>query len=154
MPADAEQQLARQRALRTLLERTRLTTQADVIAALEARGHDVTQSSVSRDLKELGAVKIDGAYRVPAPVGEDTDEVQRTTFRLILGADPAGDNLLVVRTPAGAAQIVAAALDALTLSDIVGTLAGDDTLFIATAGRAQQKRVVATLDALRSGGPS
>ena len=152
MPADVEQRDARQRALRVLLERRRIRKQSELVSALRARGHEVTQSSISRDLREIGAIKLDGAYRLPDAVADDTDEVQKTTFALLLGHAPAGDNLLVVRTPAGAAQIVAAALDALELPDVVGTLAGDDTIFVATAGRSQQRRVAANLDALSAGG--
>ena len=152
MPADVEQRDARQRTLRLLLERRRIGTQSELVQALIDQGHPATQSSVSRDLSELGAIKIDGAYRLPPPIADDTDEVQRTTFALLLGHAPAGDNLLVVRTPPGAAQIVAAAIDALELTDLVGTLAGDDTLFLATAGRSQQRRVAATLDSLSAGG--
>lgn len=152
MPADVEQRDARQRALRTLLERRRIGRQSELVELLVDRGHTATQSSVSRDLKELGAVKIEGSYRLPSPIADDTDEVQRTTFALLLGHAAAGDNLLVVRTPPGAAQIVAAAVDALKLPDLVGTLAGDDTIFMATAGRSQQRRLAATLDSLSAGG--
>lgn len=152
MPADLEARDARVAALRVLLERRRIAKQADLVPLLKAKGHEVTQSSVSRDLAELGAVKIDGAWRLPRPVSDDTDEVARRTFALLLGHAPAGDHLLVVRTPAGAAQIVAAALDALELPDCVGTLAGDDTIFVATEGRAQQRRLAQTLDALAAGG--
>ena len=152
MPADAELRDARQRTLRTLLERRRIGKQSELVQLLLDKGHPATQSSVSRDLKELGAIKIDGAYRLPTPVADDTDEVQRTTFNLVLGHAPAGDNLLVVRTPPGAAQIVAAAVDALDLPDVVGTLAGDDTIFMATASRANQRRLAATLDSLSAGG--
>jgi len=135
MPADAELRDARHRAIRLLLERSRITTQSSLVARLRDQGHEVTQSSVSRDLSDLGATKVGGAYRLPAPVADTADEVQRLTFELVQTMVPVADHLLVVKTAPGAAQIVGSAIDALNLTDVVGTVAGDDTIFVATVGR-------------------
>ncbi len=145
MPADAELREARHRAIRLLLERTRISTQSALVKRLREQGHEVTQSSVSRDLSELGAAKMGGAYRLPAPVADTADEVQRLTFELVRGVAPAGDHLLVVRTMPGAAQIVGSAIDALELSDVVGTVAGDDTIFVATTGRGAHRSLAHAL---------
>jgi len=154
MPADVDHREARLRLIRTLLERRRIPSQAVLVSLLEESGYDVTQSSVSRDLRDLGATKFEGAYRmaVPQTMATPVEAARASTFALMLGWTPAGDHLLVVRTPAGAAQIVTAAIDALALSEVVGTLAGDDTFFIATASRVNQRRVVQTLERLQRGG--
>lgn len=110
----------------------------------------MAQSSVSRDLQELGAVKIDGRYvtrealsRGVPPAGglEETAPSLRTI-------DPAGPNILVVVTLPGRASTVALTIDEGRWPEIVGTVAGDDTLFIATAGRRRQAKVAARLEAL------
>lgn len=152
MPADAEQRDARLTQIRTLLGRRVVKTQSQLVAMLEQRGHEVTQSSVSRDLTELGAIKVEGRYQLPDPAVGPADAVQRTVFGLVRGTTPAGDHLLVVRTPAGASAIICSALDKLELPEVVGTIAGDDTIFVATPSRAAQQRLVAILDALSTGG--
>ena len=148
MPAEQHQRDARLRLLRPWLNRRRVTSQSSLVKLLRERGHDVTQSSVSRYLSALGALKREGTYQLPAPT-----EVQRPqldpSFARIIRSSPAGDHMLVVHTRAGAASLVALAIDARKLADIVGTIAGDDTIFIATVGRAQQRRVAHTLDALQ-----
>jgi transcriptional regulator of arginine metabolism len=154
MPADTELRDARHRALRLLLERRRITTQSSLVARLREQGHEVTQSSISRDLSDLGAVKVGGAYRLPAPVADTDDEVRRLTFELLQGHAPAGDHLLVVKTMPGAAQIVGSAIDGLDLPEVVGTVAGDDTIFVATASRTGQRTLIHTLDSLAQGAPT
>ena len=148
MPAEQHQRDARLRLLRQWLNRRRVTSQSALVKLLRERGHDVTQSSVSRDLSALGALKREGTYQLPAPTivqGQQLDP----SFARITGTSPAGDHMLVVHTRAGAASLVALAIDTRALPDIVGTIAGDDTIFIATVGRPQQRRVAHTLDALQ-----
>ena len=126
-----------------------IRTQEELADALGAEGWSVTQSSVSRDITSLKLVKVEGAYqRVPrvAALAEHPDE--RRIADGVLTVDIAGDALIVLHTPAGEANRVAVAIDRLAWSDVAGTIAGDDTIFLAVRhGRAQQ-RVVRKVKAL------
>jgi transcriptional regulator of arginine metabolism len=119
-------------------------TQEELAAALTAEGWKVTQSSVSRDIAALGLVKAGGAYRRGQPrLPADPDE-QRISEG-VLTLERAGDALLVLHTPPGEANRVAVALDRLAWNDVMGTIAGDDTIFIAVRDRASQTRVMRQL---------
>ena len=119
-------------------------TQEELAAALTADGWQVTQSSVSRDISALGLVKAGGAYhRAARRASSDPDE-QRISEG-VLTVERAGDALLVVHTPPGEANRVAVALDRLAWPDIAGTIAGDDTIFIAVRDAAAQARVMRQL---------
>jgi transcriptional regulator of arginine metabolism len=125
-----------------LISTRAIHTQEDLAEALAAEGWEVTQSSISRDIAALRLVKVDGAYRrAPrAPVAQDPDE--RRIAEGVLTCEPAGDALLVLHTPPGEANRVAVALDRLAWPDIVGTIAGDDTIFLAMKDTAAQRRVL------------
>lgn len=118
-------------ALRDIISAREVRKQEDLVAALQAAGFSVTQSSVSRDLTEMGVHKVNGTYTIH----------RDPTFAAILTAVPAGPHLLVLKTLIGGAQRVAYTIDAADMADIVGTVAGDDTIFIATASEAGQERV-------------
>ncbi len=148
MPAIQDQRDARLRLLRQWLNRRRVTSQGALVKLLRERGHEVTQSSVSRDLSALGASKREGTYQLPKPADISGHQLD-PSFARITGSSPAGDHMLVVHTRAGAASLVALAIDQRKLPDIVGTIAGDDTIFVATTGRAEQRRVALTLEALQ-----
>jgi transcriptional regulator of arginine metabolism len=123
-----------------------IRTQEELAEALAGEGWPVTQSSVSRDIAALKLAKVDGAYQRPARVSaapEHPDE--RRIAEGVLTVELAGDALIVVHTPAGEANRVAVALDRLAWSDIVGTIAGDDTIFLAVKHRPAQQRVVRQL---------
>jgi transcriptional regulator of arginine metabolism len=118
-------------------------TQEELVDILNADGWDVTQSSVSRDIAALRLVKVDGAYRRPPPErtrAADPDEQRIAEGALTL--DPVGDNLLVVHTAPGEANRVAVAMDRLAWPEVVGTIAGDDTIFIALRDQSAQRRVL------------
>jgi len=118
-------------------------TQEDLAAALAAEGWDVTQSSISRDIAALKLVKVDGAYQRPAriaPAPEHPDE--RRIIEGVLTIETAGDALIVLHSPPGEANRVAVAIDRLAWSDVVGTIAGDDTIFVAVRDPAAQRRVL------------
>lgn len=141
----------KQRLLRILelITTRRIHTQEELVEALATDGWDVTQSSVSRDISALGLVKVDGVYHRPLPdamQGVDPDELRIREG--VLGVEPAGDVLVVIRTPAGEANRVAAALDRLRWPTVVGTIAGDDTIFIAVKDRPSQRGLIAQLRAL------
>ncbi len=118
-----------------------ISTQEDLAEALAAEGWDVTQSSVSRDIATLGLVTVDGAYRRRAQARAPADPNERRIADGVLSAEPAGDSLVVVHTPPGEANRVAVALDRLAWPQVVGTIAGDDTIFLAVR-RAEDQRAV------------
>ncbi|HXW95939.1 MAG TPA: hypothetical protein VEI47_00030 [Gemmatimonadales bacterium] len=123
-----------------------IRTQEELAEALATEGWKVTQSSVSRDITALKLVKVDGAYQRPAritPTPEHPDE--RRIVEGVLTADPAGEALLVLHTSAGEANRVAVAIDRLAWTDVIGTIAGDDTIFLAVKDRAAQQRVLRQL---------
>lgn len=119
--------------IRQIIASQSVKNQEELAQLLTDAGYSCTQSSVSRDLHDLGVVKSDGKYTL-----KETEIMQRLG---ILSAVPAGPNLLVVKTSVGAAQLVGVQIDHLGLSQIIGTVAGDDTIFIATANQADQSIV-------------
>ncbi|MDZ4257432.1 MAG: hypothetical protein U0974_09510 [Gemmatimonadales bacterium] len=127
-----------------------MRTQEDLADALAQEGWEVTQSSVSRDISQLGLVKVDGIYARPvaARMVEITDPNERRLAESLLTVDTAGDALLVLHTPPGEAQRVGNALDLLAWPEIVGTIAGDDTIFIAVSNAAAQQMIARRLKAL------
>jgi transcriptional regulator of arginine metabolism len=144
VPTDPELRDARQRAIRGLLARSPVATQAELVAELRRQGIAATQSSVSRDLRDLGVARIGGRYV------QRTDLVERDprmaeVARLLRAVRLAGPHLTVVQTATGAAQGVARAFDAATWPEVVGSLAGDDTVFLATATERDQERLVRRL---------
>jgi transcriptional regulator of arginine metabolism len=128
---------ARHRAVRSILVRHVVSSQGDLVAHLAADGFDVTQATVSRDLQTLGAVKArdgDGHLRYVlaeglAPADESQETLGRAISEFVESIVPSG-NLVVVKTPPGAAHVVAAAVDGSGLDGVLGTVAGDDTLMI------------------------
>ncbi len=122
-------------ALTALLKKGGLKSQDEIQAALAAAGYETTQSSVSRDLKRLAVVKVDGEYRLPelSVAGED---------RVRVDALLAGDNLIVLRTGPGVADSLAFAIDNAAIPGLLGTIAGIDTIFVAIASKKDQASVV------------
>lgn len=124
---------------------TTVHSQDELMAALRKRGVSVTQPTLSRDLRELGLAKTPNGYVVPgdmltAPtpfVPRDIREnrLEQLIHDSVIFAETAG-NLAVIKTPAAAAQPVASALDSADIEDAVGTIGGDDTIFIAFASPA------------------
>jgi transcriptional regulator of arginine metabolism len=124
-------------------------TQEELADALSAEGWKVTQSSVSRDITVLKLVKADGAYRRPARIHAEPEHPdERRIVEGVLTAEPAGDALCVLHTPAGEANRVAVAIDRLAWGDVIGTIAGDDTIFLAVRNGQAQQRVLRQLKRL------
>ena len=147
MPNEAEIREQRQRAILTLLRRTVVRRQEELVERLAERGFEVTQSSVSRDLRDLAVAKVAGRYRAPAaPAGSDA--ALEDVAHYLVEAKPAGPHLAVVRTRTGAAQTVGLGIDRAAWPEVVGTVAGDDTVFVATAGAREQTRLLRRLHAL------
>ena len=145
MPPTSQEQIQRRAAIRELLTREPAATQASLVRALENLGLGATQSSVSRDLRELGAVKTAAGYELPS--GPDAgDEQVAAVADLLRSITPAGSNLLVIRTGIGAAQRVGLALDRSGWPGMVGTIAGDDTVFVATESAHAQKTLISRIE--------
>lgn len=130
-----------------------MRTQDDLAEALSLEGWEVTQSSVSRDIATLGLVKVEGIYQraAAARLREIADPNERRLAESLLAVDPAGDALLVLHTPPGEAQRVGSALDLLAWPEVVGTLAGDDTIFVATRHAAAQATIQRRITSLMRG---
>lgn len=121
-------------------------TQEELADALSAEGWKVTQSSVSRDIAALKLVKVEGAYQRPARLAAEPEHPdERRIAEGVLTADAAGDALVVLHTPAGEANRVAVAIDRLAWADVIGTIAGDDTIFLAVKHGAAQQRLLRQL---------
>jgi transcriptional regulator of arginine metabolism len=125
-------------------------TQDELAEALAQEGWEVTQSSVSRDIGTLGLIKVDGIYQraALARLQEIADPNERRLASSLLAVDPAGDAMLVLHTPPGEAPRVGSALDLLAWPEVVGTIAGDDTIFVATRNASAQGTIQRRLGAL------
>lgn len=141
MPNAPAPQHERRRAIARLLETHEISRQSELVALLRAEGFEATQSSVSRDLRDLGAAKLKNGYRLPERMLDGNGDLLAGVTEFVHDVRPAGPNLLVIRTATGAAQRVAVSLDRTDWPEIVGTLSGDDTIFVATANSAQQRRL-------------
>lgn len=127
----------REKAILSLVEARSLRTQAELVEALEAHGFEASQSTVSRDIKRLGLVKVpadDGGYRYGRPEDGRSEAAARERLRAVVGefvtGTDRGSAILVLNTPPGGAHAVAVALDEAGLDEVVATLAGDDTIFV------------------------
>ena len=145
MPPTTEDQTQRRAAIRDLLLRGPAETQASLVSALQDLGHIATQSSVSRDLREIGAIKTGKGYELPT-ADVSGDEQVAAIASLLRSITPAGSNLLVIRTGIGAAQRVGLALDRCGWPGMVGTIAGDDTVFVATESAHAQKNLITRIE--------
>ena len=125
-----------------LISTRAIRTQEELAEALATEGWEVTQSSVSRDIAALRLIKVDGAYRRPSAVRVPDNPNEHRISEGVLTAEPAGEALVVLHTPPGEANRVAVALDRLAWADVVGTIAGDDTIFLAVKDAGAQRRVL------------
>ena len=139
--ATAEQRNERRLAVAKLLRENAIERQSELVELLRTAGFAATQSSVSRDLRDLGAVKLKNRYSLPDDESDGNGDSLRQIAEFVRDIRAAGANLLVVRTAIGAAQRVGLTLDRTGWPEIVGTLSGDDTIFIATSTAAQQRRL-------------
>ena len=158
MPEENET-TSRRQAIRRILWGQRVGTQEELRALLVREGHDVTQATLSRDLARMGARRVSlssggSAYElVDAPIAHYQAELIRIRDLVIDVQD--GETLVVVKTRAAAAGPVAAALDRARLPEILGTVAGDDTIFIAPRRGVTPARLAKHLGTLwKQGGSS
>src|SRR4030088_3523516 len=128
------QKSLRQKRLLSLIKAKPFATQEELRDSLERAGVPATQSSLSRDIEEMGIVKHRGHYTVPKSNG--------AAARGLLSLDLSGDNLVIARTERGLASAVAVEIDGAAISEIVGTLAGEDTIFVAVREQKAQRIVM------------
>jgi transcriptional regulator of arginine metabolism len=139
----------RQKRILDLVHATPIATQAELQMKLKASGLRVDQATLSRDIHELGLVKVaaNGGYRY-APLEEASPTVPLRSFammkRFVRDIEASG-NLIVVKTDTGAASPVGEALDRLAMPEILGTVAGDNTLLVVVRGKVRARQVVARL---------
>ncbi|MCK6369832.1 MAG: ArgR family transcriptional regulator [Gammaproteobacteria bacterium] len=148
MPIANEAMQKRQQAILAILRSRRVERQSELVRLLKERGIRVTQSSVSRDLQQLGIAKLESGYRRVEQPDPETDRDAALLAEFVRDIRAAGGNLTVVKTAEGAAQRVALYLDRSGWAEIVGTVSGDDTIFVATRNGGEQKRLLARLRAL------
>jgi transcriptional regulator of arginine metabolism len=155
---------ARQARIAALLSAGDVRSQTQLVALLAADGFEVTQTTLSRDLEEMGAVKVRRAgvgtvYAIgeepPGPVlralADATEgRVSRLATELVVSVE-ASANLVVVRTPPGGAHLLASAIDRAALGDVIGTVAGDDTVLLVARGARGGTRVAARLRRMAGG---
>ncbi|MEQ8237325.1 MAG: arginine repressor [Syntrophomonadaceae bacterium] len=127
-------------AIREILQSERISTQEELCEELRNRGYDVTQATVSRDIKELSLVKIpDGSgyrYALPEIQSRKTSNVRmRRVFQDSVVGYNHSENIVVIKTLPGAAQSIASLIDSLDNPLILGTVAGDDTIFMVIKNR-------------------
>lgn len=142
----------RQQALLRLVKQQTLSTQQELVRALKGAGFPATQATVSRDIVELGLVKLarNGAHAYAPPAsgasGGGTDRLRRFCEDYPAEGDIAG-NIVVLRSPPGTANALAIALDTSALGEIIGTVAGDDTVFVATSTDRHARSLLTRLSA-------
>jgi len=150
---------ARRAKIAGLLADRSVRSQGELLTLLADAGIEVTQATLSRDLVDVGAEKVrvgknlvyavpseggDRTVRVAPDAGEVTTRLAQRCQELLVSADLSA-NLVVLRTPPGAANFLASAIDHGSVPGIVGTIAGDDTIMVITTGEAASREVAATL---------
>jgi transcriptional regulator of arginine metabolism len=145
----------RQHRIARLLEHHAVASQGQLVDLLAADGVVATQATVSRDLEELGAIKVragggESVYAIPDLPKEQRapeEHLKRVFGEWVVEVAHSG-NLVVLRTPPGSAHVVGSALDRAGLPDVLGTVAGDDTLLVVVAERAGGRKVAQALSSL------
>ena len=142
----------RQTVILDVIQRAPVRSQEQLRRSLRQAGFDVTQATLSRDIRELGLVKggADGAYQPPptvAPNGNGAALLPRLMSEQLLRMDRV-QQLVVLRTPLGHAQSLCAALDSARLPDVVGTLAGEDTILVITPDERRARSLIKRLEGM------
>lgn len=138
----------RQRAIAEVIRSNALSSQEELAERLGALGFSATQATISRDLEQLGAVKVrrDGqlSYALPAVSGGPGPRLASVVRDWVRSVDTAA-NLVVIKTPPGSAHLIGVALDNTEIPEIVGTICGDDTIFVACRGAPEAAALTAKL---------
>lgn len=118
-----------------IISATKLRSQDELASLLRKNGFNVTQASVSRDLDQLGIVKVKGFYTIPQ--NEFTAGTPAP-----LSVETAGENLIILKLTPGMASAAAVVIDGAGIQEVVGTIAGDDTIFVAVKDATGQKQAI------------
>ena len=142
----------RQRAIADLIRGGRLSSQEELADRLAGLGFAVTQATISRDLDQIGAIKVrrDGSFRYALREEEQAPRLGAVLRDFVRSIDTAA-NLVVIKTPPGSAHLIGVALDQSDLAEIVGTICGDDTLFVACPSRGLATQLATRLRAEAGG---
>lgn len=144
MPTDLEIRERRRQAILKVVRENRVRNQAHLLILLRNKGIVGTQPSISRDLQELGIRRVDGIYVLEEPPTLEETEFQRVAA-FIHRTDRMGPHMTLVKTQAGAARVVAIAIDNAQWPEVGGTIAGEDTILVATSNMENQNRLVRRL---------
>ena len=147
MQTDIPSAPARRTLLAKIIREQAVGRQTELVALLRKLGHVATQSSVSRDLRELGVAKLGDRYVLPDGALKPKNDFSRLK-QFVSACLTAGTNITVLKTTIGSAQSVAVAIDTAQWPEVVGTISGDDTIFIATAGADAQRKLGDRLSAI------
>jgi len=139
--AEIHQSVARRAAILRIIRESTVHNQDELAKLLRKQGFDATQSSVSRDLRELGVAKAGDHYILPGGDSNAAGTPFAAVSNFVTEVRTAGQSLTVVKTTTGTAQSVAVAIDDSDWSEVVGTISGDDTIFIATEGTREQRKL-------------
>ncbi|NLY91452.1 MAG: arginine repressor [Firmicutes bacterium] len=139
----------------SIIKEQPIQTQEELGEALKAEGVEVTQATLSRDIKELGLIKVptpNGEYRYSLPLDRNFSDLLKRAERIfehaVISIDHT-ENLIVIKTSSGTAHAVAAALDDLDWKEVVGTIAGDDSILVIVRKKQQVEQVLERLYKLR-----
>lgn len=143
----------RQNLLLEIVRDHKVSTQTELAELLMSKGVSCTQVSVSRDIRELGLVKRGGRYHVPSEAipARHISEMAGRVSGFIRAMDLVGDNMVVIRTLAGTAHSVSAYIDGEAWTEVAGTVAGDDTIFVAVWSAAKGQALMDRLNATIAG---
>jgi transcriptional regulator of arginine metabolism len=141
-------QTQRRNAILRILRGMPVRRQSELVSLLKRDGFQVTQSSVSRDMRELGVLKAQGRYLPPDAETVRAEGDFSAVDRFVREVKPAGPSITVLKTTVGAAGSVAVAIDRAAWPEVVGTISGDDTIFIATQDATAQARLIERLHSL------
>ena len=145
----------RQRTIADLIRSQSLASQEELAERLAALGFAVTQATISRDLEQIGAMKVRRggqlSYALPEQVRDAPSPRLAAVLRDWVRSIDTAANLVVVKTPPGSAHLVGVALDASGMAEIVGTICGDDTIFVACRSADDAMLVAARFEAMMAG---
>ena len=141
MAAEIHHAVARRAAILRIIRESTVHNQDELVKLLRRQGLDATQSSVSRDLRELGVAKAGDHYILPGGDNGAAGTPFASVANFVTEVRTAGPSLTIVKTTTGTAQSVAVAIDESSWPEVAGTISGDDTIFIATEGGREQRKL-------------
>ena len=150
----AYSKVQRQQAIADLIRMRSISSQEDLAQLLSERGISATQATISRDLEQIGAVKVRRAGR-PAyaladqPAGATSFEIERVVREWVRTIETA-QNMVIIKTPPGSAHLIGVALDRSNFEEVVGTICGDDTIFVACRSSSGTKVLARKLRSIRT----